>query len=582
MKQWIAAATVSLVVSLAGATSAGAASLYAPLYYGPSDIVSAWSTGADGGLTALPGAPFDVGQAPASGLSGVAFSPDGTRAIATFSFNGGIRGLTVNAVGAFAPAQDVFGLRNGGAPAIAPNAKFAYQGVFGSVKGVMAYTINASGQLTALPGSPYSSGTSSDRVLITPDGKYLYATQNNAIRPYSIAVDGSLTPGVPFAFTGVDQIRMAPSGKYLFATSFIDNTVAGFLVKPDGNLEITGPPVPAGDTSVGEYAVSHDGSRLYLSDYNGNTLGTDIPAVLVYAVAANGALSFMGGAPTATESPRDLAMSPDGRYLYGADIGSGKVFAFTIGANGMPEGYRIVGSIPSTSTPLPWVFRPVQASTAAFTAKPGSASLTYSFDGAQSSIPTGAAPGYAWNFGDGASANAAKPATTHKFASAGVYDVTLTASGDGCSTAFVYDGRSTICNGAPSAAKTLRIDTPPWITGLKLSPKDLKKSAKIKFKLTEAATVVFAIEKPKTGRRVGASCKKQTRKNKKLKKCARWVRVGKTFKKSAKSGSNAIKFTGKVGSRKIANGSYRFNAVATDSAKGRGPAVTAKFKIKKK
>ncbi|MBJ7353377.1 MAG: beta-propeller fold lactonase family protein [Thermoleophilaceae bacterium] len=582
MKQRFSVAVLALAAFFAIATSAGAASLYAPLYSAPGDKVSAWNAGADGSLTELSGSPFDIGQAPAAGLSGLAFSPDGTRAVATFSFSGGIRAITVNATGSLVPAQNVAGSLNGGAAAIAPNAKFVYQGVFGALKGVMAYTINASGQLAALPGSPYSSGTSFEDVLITPDGKFLYAVQSGAIRPFAIAADGSLTPGVPYAFSGVDTIRMAPSGKHLFATSFTDNTVAGFVIKADGNLEIAGPPVPAGSTSVGRYALSHDGSRLYLSDYNGDTLGSNIYAVLVYAVAADGSLSFMGGVPTASERPRDLALSPDGRYLYGADLSSGNVFAFTIGANGMPEAFRMVGSIPSTSTPLPWVFRPVQASTAAFAAKPGSSSLTYSFDGAQSLIPAGALPGYAWSFGDGATESAATPTTVHTFPRAGVYDVTLTASGDGCSTAFVYDGRSTICNGAPTAAKTVRIDTPPWITSLKVSPSKITSKTNIKFKLTEKASVSFYAQKPLPGRTVGTSCKKQTSKNKKAKKCTRWVRASKTFRKNGKAGrTNSVKFTGKVGKKQLAKGSYRLYAVATDSAKGKGPARTAKFRITK-
>jgi hypothetical protein len=185
-------------------------------------------------------------------------------------------------------------------------------------------------------------------------------------------------------------------------------------------------------------------------------------------------------------------------------------------------------------------------------------------------------------FGAGGVGTGAAPVITYTFAKAGVYDITLTASDDaGCTTKFVYTGQSTVCNGSPSSVKTVKVDTPPWITSLKVSPNKVSKKSKIKFVLTEKASVSFYAQKQIKGRTVGTSCRKQTKKNKSAKKCTLWVRASKTFRKSGKVGkTNSMKFTGKVGKAKLPKGSYRLYAVATDSAKGKGPSRTAKFKIK--
>jgi hypothetical protein len=235
-------------------------------------------------------------------------------------------------------------------------------------------------------------------------------------------------------------------------------------------------------------------------------------------------------------------------------------------------------------TPVNWyqpsrvVLRPTPGGVAQFTVIPQDKPLTFNFDASASS---GAAQ-YDWDIEGVGMRSTTTPSTVLTYANAGTYSVRLsTIDANGCVGDLFYTGQSAVCSASAAARKTVTIDTPPWVTSLTVSPKTVTSRTKIKFKLTEAASVSFYAQKPIKGRMVGTSCKKQTKKNKKAKKCTLWVRASKTFRKSGKAGkTNSFKFTGKVGKKKLAKGSYRLYAVATDSAKGKGPAKTASFKIK--
>jgi 6-phosphogluconolactonase (cycloisomerase 2 family) len=578
MKLRLTVFACSLVLVGLAAGSAAAATLYVPIYGGLTDKVVAANTASDGGLTALAGSPFAIGDS--NGLSGVAFTPDGNRGAASFSFDGGFQGLKVDAAGGLSGAQAVSGTVKSHEIAVSPDGRFAFIAANSAPNtGVYAYTIDAAGALTVVPGSPFWPANGFDRIVVAPNGKFLWAAQSGAIRPFAIQANGALTPLPAHASTDTDTLNVSSNGAFLFITSFTADTVRAARIFDDGSLGSVGTPIQVGSASPGRIALSRDASRIYVGDYNGWALGGQY-SVNTYAVSADGVISPVGSTPTGDFRIRRVAVSPDGRFLYAEGSGLGEILVATIGANGLPGPFRVTGQTAATPTALDMLFRPVQPSTAAFSYKTGSASRTLYFDGVASAFPGGATRQYSWSFGDGGAVTDGSPTTSHKFAKAGVYDVTLTAIGDGCGAEFVYGGRSTVCAGGAGARKTISVDTPPWIESLKLSPTTLKKSSKIKFKLTEKATVTFWVEKPASGRLVGTSCKKQTTKNKKFKKCTRWLHASKSFKKSAKSGSNTIKFTGKVGSKTVANGSYRLAATAVDKAKGKSPLATAKFRIK--
>src|SRR5260370_925717 len=118
-----------------------------------SNNVSAYSIGANGALTRVPGSPFAAGIFP-------------------------------NSV------------------AVDPTGKFVY--VANDVSNnVSAYSIDADGALTQLSGSPFAGGQNPWSVAVDPRAKFVYVTNEtgNNVSAYSIGADGTLTQlsGSPFS-----------------------------------------------------------------------------------------------------------------------------------------------------------------------------------------------------------------------------------------------------------------------------------------------------------------------------------------------------------------------------------------------
>ncbi|MDO8121480.1 PKD domain-containing protein, partial [Isoptericola sp. b490] len=91
-----------------------------------------------------------------------------------------------------------------------------------------------------------------------------------------------------------------------------------------------------------------------------------------------------------------------------------------------------------------------QSPTAAFTATP--AGLSVSVDGSGSSDPEGGALSYVWDFGDGSTGSGAT--TSHTYASAGTYTISLTVTDPGGLTDTVTHDATVAVNQAPTAAFT--------------------------------------------------------------------------------------------------------------------------------
>jgi Tol biopolymer transport system component len=132
--------------------------------------------------------------------------------------------------------------------------------------------------------------------------------------------------------------------------------------------------------------------------------------------------------------------------------------------------------------------------------------------------------------------------------------------------------------------------TAPVLSGLKLTPATFRlgakptavstaktppKGTKIRFTLSEAASVSLRIERKTKGHRKGRKC---VAKRKTGKRCTRYVLKG-TLKRSGKAGVNSVAFSGRIGKRKLAKGRYRVVVRATDAAGNRSAKKTAAFRI---
>jgi len=102
----------------------------------------------------------------------------------------------------------------------------------------------------------------------------------------------------------------------------------------------------------------------------------------------------------------------------------------------------------------------------------------------------------------------------------------------------------------------------------------------VSFRLDEAASVVFTAERALPGRRSGRRCVKPTRRNRRARKCTRYVRQSGNFTVQGAAGKTRFRFTGRLRNRKLPVGSYRLAAVASDAAGNKSPAKRSRtFKI---
>ena len=102
----------------------------------------------------------------------------------------------------------------------------------------------------------------------------------------------------------------------------------------------------------------------------------------------------------------------------------------------------------------------------------------------------------------------------------------------------------------------------------------------IRFVLSEQANVTIAFAKPQTGRKVGKTCKKQTKANRSKKACTRWARTGKALTRAnLPAGQATVAFTGRIGTKALAPGSYRAEVTAKDAANNTSKVATARFRI---
>jgi uncharacterized protein YkwD len=130
----------------------------------------------------------------------------------------------------------------------------------------------------------------------------------------------------------------------------------------------------------------------------------------------------------------------------------------------------------------------------------------------------------------------------------------------------------------PAAPPVVRDSTRPLLSMSAMSPLRFRAAARgssivtrgssrVAFTLSERATVRFEVERRVAGRRVGGRCASTTGANRRAPSCTRYVRQRGAFSFSAKSGRNAIRFSGRLGGRKLSAGRYRLRAVATDAAR---------------
>jgi 6-phosphogluconolactonase (cycloisomerase 2 family) len=572
------AAIAALGLALPGA-SADAANLYLPNYGTTPEGISGYARAPDGSLSPLAGSPFPV-PAAATGILGLAFTPDGGRAVATFLFNGGVLGLTVAGDGSIAAPEGPIDTPSVTSIAVSPDGRFAYAPTRDFMSeaaiGIPGYSIGANGSLTPISGSPFSSGEFAD-VAITPDGRFLFGISGGQVKHFAIGADGKLTDAGTSAIASAQNLAVSSDGRFLFVgISSAADGVASFSIGADGSLTQNGLPALTGNVGMRLFTVGPDARYVYMPDVNVN-------GIVTAAVAPDGALTVIGTMPV--DDPEAVAVSPDGRFLYYARAGGpGLVGVASIGTDGLPTLLPFTNAWQSGERER-ILFGPTPAPVASFTQTRAVPAAASSFDATGSTR----AARFDWDFGDGTTLADGGPTPAHTYAAAGIYQVTLTASdAQGCSTRFIYTGQSTVCPGGSSATTTAALDTLPALSALSVTNRRfaavpaqvrrVKRGTAFRYTLSEAARVVFTIDRRTIGRRVGGTCRPLTRRNSRRKRCVLFRRAGR-LAAAAKQGANRTRFNGRLRGRRLRPGPYRATAVATDSAGGKSARSSVRFRI---
>lgn len=569
---------LALLGSLSAGLASGAARFYTPDYGSKTpEEIGGFDLADNGALSPISGSPFPAANPGVGGIFGLAFTPDGTRAVTGYFFDGGVQGFSVPPSGVFQLAGSPTSTASVPAVAISPDGRYAFASTREFMgkgpEGVHRFAVNPDGSLTSL-GAPTPLPGDSYDIAISPDGRFLFAEQFNGVERFAIGADGSLSPLGFTPLPGAYLLATAGDSGLLFVLldSGGGTGVASFAIGADGGLSQRGSTVELGITSTKVFAASPDGRHVFVPNRNADVIRT-------VEIGADGSPTALPGG-LEVKVPEAVGVSPDSRHLvfYRGGGSENALGSAAINSDGTLAKFPFETPW-TTGEPEPLVFQPHPAPVARFSVRPGAPGAPAQFDAAASERVAR----YDWDFGDGTVLANGGPAPVHIYANAGTYPVTLRVTdGSGCSSRSLYNGHSTVCPGGASPVTSVSVDTLPVLGKVKAKPKKFRAKPKgkgkgkfgttFRYRVNEAATVRFAIE-----RRIRFGpvrrCLARTP------ECMlRFKRIG-SRRQAARAGANKLKWNGRLKGRPLRPGSYRATVVATDKAGGRSAPQTVRFRI---
>ena len=240
--------------------------------------------------------------------------------------------------------------------------------------------------------------------------------------------------GAPIPVPSPYGAAVTPDGKFVYVAD-TEGTVA---VIDTAINQLIGPLIPTGGNPQ-TVAISPDGTRAYVTDYNENR-------IQVIDTATRQVVGTISGAGR-VQQPEYAAVSPDGKKVFASQLNANSIIGFETANN------QLIGPILAGKGTGGLAFVPDQSPLASFAlpakVRPG---VPATLGGAASTDPDGTVANFAWQFGDGATATAPAPTATHTFAKPGSYSTVLTLTdNEGCSVAMVYTGQTASCHGSPAA-----------------------------------------------------------------------------------------------------------------------------------
>jgi 6-phosphogluconolactonase (cycloisomerase 2 family) len=444
----------------------------------------------------------------------VAVTPDGSHVYAINADTpGSLDQFSVDASGQLSALNPEIVSTNAtpGSVVVSPNGHSAYLAGGNPCCTVEEFNVEADGTLTHKSTPQIASDGRFDMVM-TPDGRNLYVSSfgsSGIIDHFDVAANGTLSAAVPATtIAGEFPVGMAiaPDGRSLYVgLDASPSAVAQFTIGPGGALAAKNPasvPLPASTADPIALAASPNGKNLYVGDETDGGIDQ-------FTIASDGTISALSPATVGTLHVDGLAVSPDGDNVYATSQTDGNTTRYTVNFGGALQS---TGNLAATGIGSDGIaVTPDLAPVAALKVTPGPPKHRTRFNAAASFAPNGNIVRYQWSFGDGTTDVTATPKDSHVYARRRVYTVRLTVTDTaGTSTARVFTGHQMLLNGGATATLTrkLLVGARPKLSKLTIAPARFRagpghgKGTQVAFHLDIAAAVLVRVQRVKGHHRV--------------------------------------------------------------------------------
>ncbi len=296
------------------------------------NTVAAFVRHANGGLTPVPGSPFNAGGAGSgAGLASqgaIQVSSDGRYVLAVDAGSNQISVLRIERSGALRLVRGGVVFSGGAQPvSVAEHDGLVYVANAGATdSNYTGFTLTDGGHLRPLAGSTVSLPASAQPgdVLFNSTGTSLIGARvgTSQIDSFRVAFDGRLIAalGSPFAAQGAGPFgsEFRPTNpEQLFVSNAHnaagDGTISAFHVARDGTLSSIGSsPFADQQTAPCWVEISHDGEFLF-------TVNTGSGSISRYSIVRDGTLTLLGSTQVSSQAgvgAVDARLSTNGRTLY--------------------------------------------------------------------------------------------------------------------------------------------------------------------------------------------------------------------------------------------------------------------------
>ncbi|HEY1517930.1 MAG TPA: beta-propeller fold lactonase family protein [Solirubrobacteraceae bacterium] len=296
------------------------------------NTVAAFVRNPNGGLTPVPGSPFNAGGAGSgTGLASqgaIQVSSDGRYVLAVDAGSNQISVLRIGHDGALKLVPAGVVLSGGAQPvSVAEHDGLVYvANAAAADSNYTGFTLTDGGHLRPLAGSTVTLPTSAQPgdVLFNSTGTNVIGTRvgTSQIDSFRVASDGRLIPasGSPFAAQGAgpfgSEFRPTKPDQLFVSNAHNaagDGTISAFRVARGGTLSPIGSsPFADKQTAPCWVEITHDGEFLF-------TVNTGSGSISRYSIARDGALTLLGSTQVSSQAgvgAVDARLSPNGQTLY--------------------------------------------------------------------------------------------------------------------------------------------------------------------------------------------------------------------------------------------------------------------------